>query len=539
MTSNGNLSNWNSDYPLSLANEPLGNRAWLGSYVLAAVYDRALTPSEVERNFLAPPEVQLPPDVSAGDDQVVEYPQAATLAGTIVDDGLPDPPAATTALWEQISGPGTATFTTPNTASTDVSVTEAGKYEFRLTGSDGELTTTDTVLVSFVANEAPTADAGPDLAAEVSSPITLAGVASDDGLPSPPGAVTTQWSQVSGPSTATFGTPTQATTSAVFGVSGTYVLRLTVDDGVLTTTDDVTVIAAANTAPTVDAGPTEEIIQIYQVLNLDGTMTDDGLPNPPAATSTTWSLVGGSGTAAIDEPSEVDTTVTFTDPGTYVLRLTADDGSLQTSDDITVHVTGIRRIDDGLVSLWGFEEGSGTVVHDISGVGTPMDLTIQAPSETAWIDGALVFVGSAAAVTDGAATKLTDAVRASGGLTFEAWISQTQLRTHLAWTPDQCVGGTMVEKCHAGPGFLHVPADQRHPAHSGFSPSGTPVAVVPSSGLTHVVFAVSEIDGKARLYVDGVHQATVNRWAGLEQWNESFPLAIGNEPTLDQFRVSR
>lgn len=49
----GDLSNWNSDYRLSLANELTGDRPWVGELSLVAIYGRALTESEVAGNFNA------------------------------------------------------------------------------------------------------------------------------------------------------------------------------------------------------------------------------------------------------------------------------------------------------------------------------------------------------------------------------------------------------------------------------------------------------------------------------------------------------
>lgn len=47
----GNLSNWDEEYRLALANELIGSRAWLGEYHLLAIYDRALSSDEVGQNF--------------------------------------------------------------------------------------------------------------------------------------------------------------------------------------------------------------------------------------------------------------------------------------------------------------------------------------------------------------------------------------------------------------------------------------------------------------------------------------------------------
>ena len=49
----GTLSNWQSDYRLALANELTGDRPWLGTFHLVAIYSRALSASEVKQNFEA------------------------------------------------------------------------------------------------------------------------------------------------------------------------------------------------------------------------------------------------------------------------------------------------------------------------------------------------------------------------------------------------------------------------------------------------------------------------------------------------------
>lgn len=46
-------SSWSDDFHLALANELNGSRAWLGSYRLVALYDRALSAAEVAQNYYA------------------------------------------------------------------------------------------------------------------------------------------------------------------------------------------------------------------------------------------------------------------------------------------------------------------------------------------------------------------------------------------------------------------------------------------------------------------------------------------------------
>ena len=95
----------------------------------------------------------------------------------------------------------------------------------------------------------------------------------------------------------------------------------------------------ANQPPGVNAGP-DLGVTLPAAASLDGTVTDDGLPDPPGAVTTAWSLVSGPGTVTFADPNAVDTTAGFTGAGTYVLRLSADDGELATSDEVTVSVNG-------------------------------------------------------------------------------------------------------------------------------------------------------------------------------------------------------
>ena len=46
-TVKGNFSTWNKSFPLSLGNEPTGDRPWRGEMHLVAIYNRALTLSEI------------------------------------------------------------------------------------------------------------------------------------------------------------------------------------------------------------------------------------------------------------------------------------------------------------------------------------------------------------------------------------------------------------------------------------------------------------------------------------------------------------
>jgi uncharacterized protein YjiK len=90
------------------------------------------------------------PTVDAGLDQTITLPAAASLSGSIGDDGLPGPPPTLSASWQQLSGPGTVTFADPGSAVTTATFSTAGSYDLELTASDGELSTAERVTVQVL-----------------------------------------------------------------------------------------------------------------------------------------------------------------------------------------------------------------------------------------------------------------------------------------------------------------------------------------------------------------------------------------------------
>lgn len=286
---------------------------------------------------------QAPVVSTGGASQTITLPSSATLNGTATDDGLPAN-SSLSITWSKVSGPGTVTFANPNSAQTTATFSVAGTYVLKLTASDGQLPasamTTITVNPAST-NVAPTVNAGIDQNIILGQTASLVGIVTDDNLPNPPATTTVNWSKASGPGTVNFSTPNSLTTSATFSAIGTYTLRLTASDSLLSSSDDVVVVVSAvNTAPTVSAGQNQNLT-FPQVANLVGTVADDGLPTPPGQVSLSWSKVSGptNGTVTFSAPTSLTTTATFSIAGTYVLRLTASDSALSATSDVTIVLT--------------------------------------------------------------------------------------------------------------------------------------------------------------------------------------------------------
>ena len=202
---------------------------------------------------------------------------------------------------------------------------------------NGVLQITENDLPPPPVNRPPTANAGADHTITLPvDTVALDGTASDDGLPAG-STLTVGWTMVSGPAPVTFAAAGSAATSATFPVAGDYVLKLTVSDGQLLSSDTAAVtVIPRNQAPVVDAGPAQTI-ELPDAAALRGSVTDDALPRG-AALTLTWSVIAGPGEVTFADATAAVTTASFTLPGIYTLRLSASDTEFTVTDDILVTV---------------------------------------------------------------------------------------------------------------------------------------------------------------------------------------------------------
>ena len=134
-----------------------------------------------------------------------------------------------------------------------------------------------------------------------------------------------------------------------------------------------------NMPPIVDAGDKQKVWleSGSAAISLDGTVSDDGQPDPPGALSYTWTMIDGpAGVVFTPNNTVEDPTVTFTTAGTYVFELSVNDGLAAVSDQVTVNVYAEGYT--GLIAHWKLDETSGTTAvdsvggHDGTLVGDPV-----------------------------------------------------------------------------------------------------------------------------------------------------------------------
>ena len=221
-----------------------------GSYLLSLIVNDGLkdsTPDEVTITAKTP---NVAPNAKAGSDQNV-------LAGNIVyldGTGSSDPdkgPLPLSYLWSFFTIPSNSLLSdndirSGEQANASFTTDVAGTYEVKLTVSDGDLSSEDTVqIIATSPNVPPNANAGADMTIYLSNTAVLDGSSSND-PDGEPQALTYSWSFVSVPkgsrlkNTSIIGRDT-ASASFVPDVTGTYVLELMVSDGEDSAYDNVAI----------------------------------------------------------------------------------------------------------------------------------------------------------------------------------------------------------------------------------------------------------------------------------------------------------
>lgn len=662
----GALSGWDEGFRLALGNESGTNlsrdRAWTGSLHLVAIYSRALSLEDVQQNYKFGPDTNLPPVISAGPDQEINWsdslPILSQLNGRATHDRAPQPQTIT---WTQVAGPGTpngVTLTDAHALSTTATFTQSGRYGMRLTVDDGELMASDEVVITVNLPPTFTAQADPNLAliggsvvtplkgsiqntglgnagtptttwrqisgpsslqiaapnqlettatfrdrgvytlelevnngklpaqkqpitinvhqtpsvragepqivtlpipaelppdAAVQSQVTLTGIVQDSGLANPtqPDGLLFKWEQVSGPVQAVFADDSQHSTTATFTVGGIYILRFTATNRQIPSlTSSATVEITVNQRPVVNAGA-NQTIQLPAEVELDATVSDDGLPTTPGSLTLRWEKVTGPGIITFTDATSSYTTARFSKSGTYVLRLTAKDGAkngaaeVESSDTVEVIALAPPRVTRELLALYTFEENGGTIVNDTSGIEPRLNLTVRGGATLA---GGILTINSPAVITStGAATKLIQQAKVkpanNHAITIEIWLKPKNISTRIEpgvleaypariltlsgdnancnFTLGQQDGTYIVR--------LRTSANNDE-ARNGINNQLNARDTVKTNAVSHLVYTWSAASQIARFYQDGNEVDQKRNVSGnFSSWNDNYPLVIANE----------
>lgn len=190
------------------------------------------------------------------------------------------------------------------------------------------------VVSAAVADQPPTADAGPDQTVTLGETVQLDGTGSQD----PEGGdLTYEWTIESAPegSEAALSDADTPDPSFVPDLEGTYTLRLTVTDPQGSSASDTVVIEveAPNQPPVADAGPDRSGAP-GDTFELDGSGSSDPDGDDLAYQ---WTRVSGPN-VTLQNADQEKASFTANQPGTYVFELEVSDGEASSTDTVRVVV---------------------------------------------------------------------------------------------------------------------------------------------------------------------------------------------------------
>ncbi len=308
-----------------------------GAYVMSLTVNDGVNASSADTMTITVPNEA--PTAEAGSDQSIFF--GTGLTATLNGSGSHDPENETLIYtWAIVSAPSgsSAGLSNVNAIAPTLTPDRKGAYLISLTVSDGvNVSAADFVTITAY-NDPPTAEAGPD-----QNPVYKGQTASLSGSGVDPESqpLYPTWSVISAPS----GSTAQPVSTTIWNPTftpdkkGAFTLRLSVFDGVNTTTDTMT-ITVPNRAPTAEAGANQSFVN-----GGTASLSGSGSSDPDSDTLTyAWSITGrpSGSTATLSNAAIVNPTFTPDKKGVYTIQLIVNDGTVSSAAD-TMTVTATNR----------------------------------------------------------------------------------------------------------------------------------------------------------------------------------------------------
>lgn len=190
----------------------------------------------------------------------------------------------------------------------------------------------------------------------------------------------------------------------------------------------------------------------------------------------------------------------------------------------------------GLIALYTFENLADDIVPDRSAFGKPLDLRIENLDRVAHRPGSLQLKGATVLRSVQSAKKIAEAVKRSGELSVEVWVTPANLSQS---------GPARLVSISSDPSNRNLTLGQEKDRWdvrlrtSKTNGNGIPSTTTPPcetaspDSMVHVV-STRNAHGELRIYVDGNLLARGNVAGKFDSWSDGYRLLLGNEQTGDR-----
>ncbi|MBL4583729.1 MAG: LamG domain-containing protein [Pseudomonadales bacterium] len=199
--------------------------------------------------------------------------------------------------------------------------------------------------------------------------------------------------------------------------------------------------------------------------------------------------------------------------------------------------SGGGRHETNAIALYQFKTGSGNTAFDTSGIEPSLNLSLT--GDYSWVGGWGISVANGKA--QGSTTnskKLHELITATGEYSIEAWVAPGNVTQEGPAGIVSYSGGSSARNFTLGQTLYNYNALNRS---STTGADGEPAVSTPDADevlqatLQHVVVNYDPVNGR-QIFVNGMLRSTTDTEAGgtLTGWDDTFALAMGNEPSNDR-----
>ncbi len=192
------------------------------------------------------------------------------------------------------------------------------------------------------------------------------------------------------------------------------------------------------------------------------------------------------------------------------------------------------RVVEGLQVLYTFEEGQGTTVDDVSGVGDPLPLEIQDEASVSRLATGLALEAGTIVASRGPAAKMIQACQESNEITIEAWVKPANTEQG---------GPARIVTLSPNTSVRNFTLGQERDTYivrlrtTETGAQGVPHIAAPagslSTELTHVVYT-RDASGTAFIYINGEEVVGGDVLGDFSNWDQDFRFGLGNEFTQNR-----
>ena len=195
-----------------------------------------------------------------------------------------------------------------------------------------------------------------------------------------------------------------------------------------------------------------------------------------------------------------------------------------------------QRISQGLVALYNYKDGTGNIVHDVSGYGVPLDLYINYEGNIIWdsVQG-LEISGDVILVPSDMNMKVIESCMTTNAITLETWIRTGNIEqdgpANIINISDPLDGGiTLSQEFEYNEAMRYYFTADVSVNNSKIedSPALSTNEMYEAISLQHVVYT-RNADGTETFYVDGIKKGSNIGAKDFTAWNEkTFKLSLCN-----------